>query len=112
MGLAARLETKLRKKHDEISIAISEAFYAACTGEDDITTREKGKLQGGGIPCRYGAGCKRRDCWFMHPKLETPTEDLVRRKYDGVSSKYIVDHCIEKANGKMNLIKYRLISLM
>ena len=105
MGLAARLEMKLIKRSDEISTAISEVFVAACTGDGTIPTREKGEWQGEGIPCRYGVGCKRRDCWFMHPKLETPTRDLVRKDDDGISSEYIVDHCIEKANGKKNLIK-------
>ena len=105
MGLAARLETKLIKKSDEISTAIAEVFEAACTGDDIIPTREMGEFEGEGIPCRYGVRCKRRDCWFMHPKLETPTGDLVRKEDDGVSSEYIVDHCIEKANGKTNLIK-------
>ena len=110
LGLAARVETKLIKKGDEISRAIAEAFLEASTNdsddpEDSGITREKGEGHGEGIPCRYGVGCRRRDCWFMHPKLEIPTEDIDRKVYDIISSEYIVDHCIRMANGKENLIK-------
>eukprot|EP00581_Thalassiosira_minuscula_P013879 CAMPEP_0183736128 /NCGR_PEP_ID=MMETSP0737-20130205/48548_1 /TAXON_ID=385413 /ORGANISM="Thalassiosira miniscula, Strain CCMP1093" /LENGTH=562 /DNA_ID=CAMNT_0025970059 /DNA_START=135 /DNA_END=1823 /DNA_ORIENTATION=- len=109
-ALAARLENKLRKQHDEVSDAIAEVFREAHSDDPEdigiIPTREKGFGQGEGIPCRYGVGCKRRDCWFMHPKLELPTGDLVRKdNNEVVYSQYIVDHCIEMANGKENLIK-------
>lgn len=91
------------KRHDEMSDAIAEVFLEAHSEDHEyigiIPTREKGTGQGEGIPCRYGMSCKRRDCWFMHPKIEIPTGDLVRKEEDDdVSSNYIVDHCIESAN--------------
>eukprot|EP00571_Detonula_confervacea_P000108 CAMPEP_0172327214 /NCGR_PEP_ID=MMETSP1058-20130122/58949_1 /TAXON_ID=83371 /ORGANISM="Detonula confervacea, Strain CCMP 353" /LENGTH=575 /DNA_ID=CAMNT_0013044203 /DNA_START=121 /DNA_END=1848 /DNA_ORIENTATION=- len=104
MGLAARIEKKIIKKSDEISSAIAEVFCGALTGDGTVPNRELGEYQGEGIPCRYGVGCKRRDCWFMHPKLVTPTGHL-QRKEGGISTKYIVDHCIDMADGKEKLIK-------
>lgn len=104
IALAARVETKLIKKSDEISTSIAEVFCEVAVGDGTVPTRETGEFEGEGIlSCRYGVDCKRRDCWFMHPRLETPTGEL-QRKEGGMSSKYLVEHCIEMAGSKDKLV--------
>jgi hypothetical protein len=109
-ALAKRIGMRIIKKHDELSDYIG-AVILESFGSDDVSipdeekvpSREVGYLGGFDVSCKYGVLCKRRDCWFKHPRLVNPTGDLLRREV--VGTKALLDHFIQEANGKDTLIK-------
>lgn len=78
--------------------------------------RETGSGIGFDKPCRWGVECKRRDCWFKHPRLELPEENVqTRTRYDGVvcSTTNLLEHMIQLVDDDESKLQemYRLYEL-
>lgn len=100
-ALAKKITDNFRYRHDEVK----DSIVSIALGE--TPSRETGSGKGSGVDCRYGTKCKRRDCWFAHPRIDLPpkSDETKQTACSTSSSQGLLKHCIEMAGTKDDLVQ-------